>query len=151
MKKILNEFKEFINRGSVVDMAVGIMIGAAFKAIVDSLVNDLISPILGLFLKKDFSNVALNLFGVSIRIGSFFMAILNFFIIALVLFLIVKLMNSLSHLKHRSDAPAAPAAPTTKICPFCRSEIAIEATRCPHCTSELPVEEPENEAVPVQE
>ena len=151
MKKILNEFKEFINRGSVVDMAVGIMIGAAFKAIVDSLVNDLISPILGLFLKKDFSNVALNLFGVSIRIGSFFMAILNFFIIALVLFLIVKLMNSLSHLKHRGDAPAAPAAPTTKICPFCRSEIAIEATRCPHFTSELPVEEPENEAVPVQE
>ena len=151
MKKILNEFKEFINRGSVVDMAVGIMIGAAFKAIVDSLVNDLISPILGLFLKKDFSNVALNLFGVSIRIGSFFMAILNFFIIALVLFLIVKLMNSLSHLKHRGDAPAAPAAPTTKICPFCRSEIAIEATRCPHCTSELPVEELENEAVPVQE
>ena len=95
MKKIMNEFKSFINRGSVVDMAVGIMIGAAFKAIVDSLVNDIISPILGLVLQDDFSNVAIKVFGVEIRIGAFLMAILNFFLIAVVLFLIVKLMNGL--------------------------------------------------------
>lgn len=146
MKKIMNEFKAFINRGSVVDMAVGIMIGAAFKAIVDSLVNDIISPILGLVLQDDFSNIAIKVSGVEIRIGAFLMAILNFFLIAVVLFLIVKLMNSLdTSLKAHFGKKEEEAAPTTRTCPFCRSEVSIEATRCPHCTSELPPVEDESE------
>ncbi len=140
MKKFFEEFRKFINRGSVVDMAVGIMIGAAFKAIVDSLVNDIISPFIGLLVKQDFSNLSLNLFGVSLRYGAFMMAVLNFFIIAMVLFLIIRLMNSfhdLTKLMKKPDEPEEEPAPTTKLCPFCRTEIDIEATRCPHCTSHL--------------
>lgn len=140
MKKFFDEFRKFINRGSVVDMAVGIMIGAAFKAIVDSLVNDIISPIIGLLVKQDFSNLSLNVFGVSLRYGAFIMAVLNFFIIALVLFLIIRLMNSfhdLTKLVKKSDDTAEEPEPTTKTCPYCKSEIALDATRCPHCTSQL--------------
>ena len=135
MKKLLQEFKDFINRGNVVDMAVGVMIGAAFKAIVDSLVNDLISPLIGLVLRgQDFTTLTVNIFGTDIRYGAFIMAMLNFFIIAVVLFLVVKLMNAFHRKKQEPEAPAAPA---TKVCPFCKSEVAIDATRCPHCTSEL--------------
>lgn len=140
MKKFFDEFRKFINRGSVVDMAVGIMIGAAFKAIVDSLVNDIISPFIGLLVKQDFSDLSLNLFGVSLRYGAFMMAVLNFFIIAMVLFLIIRLMNSfhdLTKLMKKPGEPEEEPAPTTKVCPFCRTEIDIEATRCPHCTSHL--------------
>lgn len=136
MKKILAEFKEFINRGNVVDMAVGVMIGAAFKGIVDSLVNDIISPIIGLIAQEDFTALSVRFLGVELKYGAFLMAILNFFIIAVVLFLIVKMMNNLQKIG-KKKAEEAPAAPTTKICPHCCSEIAIEATRCPHCTSEL--------------
>ncbi len=138
MKKILAEFKEFINRGSVVDMAVGVMIGAAFKGIVDSLVNDIISPIIGLIAQEDFTALSIRFLGVELKYGAFLMSILNFFIIAVVLFLIVKMMNNLHEIgKKKAAEEKAPAAPTTKICPHCCSEIAIEATRCPHCTSEL--------------
>ena len=138
MKKILAEFKEFINRGNVVDMAVGVMIGAAFKGIVDSLVNDIISPIIGLIAQEDFTALSVRFLGVELKYGAFLMAILNFFIIAIVLFTIVKMMNNLYKIGKKKDvAEEAPAAPTTKVCPHCCSEIAIEATRCPHCTSEL--------------
>ena len=136
MKKFMAEFKEFINRGNVVDMAVGIMIGAAFKAIVDSLVNDIISPLIGLLFKQDFSGLTLTLWGVELKYGAFIMAILNFLIIAFVLFLIIKLMNSLRDIG-KKKVEEAPAVPTTKICPYCKSEIAIDATRCSHCTSEV--------------
>ncbi len=136
MKKIIAEFKAFINRGNVVDMAVGVMIGAAFKGIVDSLVNDIISPIIGLIAQEDFTDLAFHFWGVELKYGAFLMAILNFFIIAVVLFAIVKMMNNLQNLG-KKKVEEAPAAPTTKICPHCCSEIAIEATRCPHCTSEL--------------
>ena len=136
MKKFIAEFKEFINRGNVVDMAVGIMIGAAFKAIVDSLVNDIISPLIGLLFKQDFSALSLSLWGVDLKYGAFIMAILNFLIIAFVLFLIIKLMNSLRDMG-KKKVEEAPAAPTTKVCPYCKSEIAIDASRCPHCTSEV--------------
>ena len=140
MKKIFAEFKEFINRGNVVDMAVGIMIGAAFKAIVDSLVNDIISPLIGLLVKTDFSNLSVKLVGVEVMYGAFIRALLNFFIIAVVLFLMIKVMNNLHNLpliNKKNDEPAEEEAPTTKLCPFCQSEIAIAATRCPHCTSQL--------------
>ena len=136
MKNFIKEFKEFINRGNVVDMAVGIMIGAAFKAIVDSLVNDIISPVIGLLFKQDFSGLTLTLWGVELKYGAFIMAIMNFLIIAFVLFLIIKLMNSLRDIGKKKEEEA-PAAPTTKICPYCKSEIAIDATRCSHCTSEV--------------
>ena len=139
MKKIIQEFKEFISRGNVVDMAVGIMIGAAVKAIVDSLVNNIISPIIGLIFQKDFTALAFNFWGVSIGYGAFIMAVINFLIIALVLFVIIKLMNTIRSIGKKKEEPA-PAAPTTKVCPYCKMEIAIEATRCPHCTSEVEVE-----------
>lgn len=134
MKKLLQEFKEFINRGNVVDMAVGVMIGAAFKGIVDSLVNNIISPIIGLLFKADFSSLAINVFGVSLQYGAFIMALLNFFIIALVLFTVIKLMNTVYALGKKKEEVVEEA--TTKTCPYCKSEIAIDATRCPHCTSE---------------
>ena len=137
MKKIIGEFKEFINRGNVVDMAVGIMIGAAFKAIVDALVNNLISPLIGLIFQKDFSDLAITIGGASLQYGAFIMAVLNFFIIAVVLFSIIKLMNTMRDLGKKKEEVAEEVAPTTKVCPYCKSEIAIDATRCPHCTSEL--------------
>lgn len=137
MKKFLAEFKEFINRGNVVDMAVGVMIGAAFKGIVDSLVNDIISPIIGLIAQRDFTALSIRFLGVELKYGAFIMAVLNFFIIAAVLFFIVKMMNNLYKIGKKKEPEEAPPAPTTKICPHCCSEIAIEATRCPHCTSEL--------------
>lgn len=136
MKKMLAEFKAFINRGNVVDMAVGIMIGAAFKAIVDALVNNLISPLIGIIFKQDFSNLSFTLNGAVFQYGAFIMAVINFLIIAIVLFSIIKLMNSLHNIG-KKKTEEVPAAPTTKVCPYCKSEIAIDATRCPHCTSEL--------------
>lgn len=141
MKKILKEFKEFINKGNVVDMAVGVVIGAAFKAIVDSLVSDLISPLIGIIFQADFSDVSLTINGSPIMIGSFIMAVLNFFIVAVVLFAFVKLMNSLRNLKKKPEEPAAPAAPATQTCPYCISEIPAEATKCPHCTSEIKIKQ----------
>ena len=134
MKKFLKEFKEFAMRGNVLDMAVGVVIGAAFKAIIDSVVNDLISPIIGLVFQKDFSDLAITVGEASIGYGAFITAVINFLIVALVLFIIVKASNAASKLVKK---PEAPKAPTTKKCPYCLSEIDIKATRCPHCTSEL--------------
>ncbi len=135
---IVKEFKEFINRGNVIDMAVGVVIGAAFKAIVDSVVSDLISPIIGIIFKQDFSSLSVTINGSVFTYGNFIMAVINFFLIAIVLFLFVKAVNKFrdekAKLTHKEEK--APA-PTTKKCPFCQEEISIEATRCPHCTSEL--------------
>ena len=136
MKKILAEFRAFINRGNVMDMAVGIMIGAAFKAIVDALVANLISPLIGIIFQQDFSTLSFTFNGVAFQYGALIMAIINFLIIAVVLFAIIKLMNML-HNMGKKKVEEAPAAPTTKTCPYCKSEIAIDATRCAHCTSEL--------------
>ena len=136
MKKILAEFRAFINRGNVVDMAVGIMIGAAFKAIVDALVANLISPLIGIIFKQDFSTLHFTVNDVPFYYGALIMAIINFLIIAVVLFMIIKLMNAV-HNVGKKKVEEAPAAPTTKTCPSCKSEIAIDATRCAHCTSEL--------------
>lgn len=135
-KGIIAEFKEFINRGNVMDLAVGVIIGAAFKAIVDSLVADLISPIIGSIFKMDFSDLSVNINGAELMYGKFIMAIINFFIIAIVLFLIIKAFNKARDMS-KKPVVEAPAAPTTKVCPFCKSEIAIDACRCPHCTSKL--------------
>ncbi len=137
MKKLLKEFRDFINRGNVMDLAVGVMIGAAFKTIVDSFVGDIVSPVLGLFGNVDLSSLTLPLKeGVSLGYGAFLTAIINFIIIAFVLLLFVKALTKATSLMSKKKEEA-PAAPTTKACPYCKSEIAIAATRCPHCTSEL--------------
>ncbi|MBE5922638.1 MAG: large conductance mechanosensitive channel protein MscL [Lachnospiraceae bacterium] len=158
MKKFFAEFKAFATKGNVMDLAVGVIIGAAFQAIVNSFVNDLIMPFIGLLtgginfndqfaiLKVpegiDASTlVSLDLAkeaGATIfNYGAFITAVINFLIMAFVIFLFVKFVNKLTTPKKKEEAPAEPAAPTTKICPYCMSEIAIEATRCAHCTSKL--------------
>ena len=134
MSKIISEFKAFAVKGNAVDMAVGVIIGGAFKAIADSLVNDIINPSTGLFFNADFSDVGIHVGDVMIGIGSFINAIINFLIVAFVLFVVIKTINAL----HKKPAePEAPAEPTTKVCPYCQSEISIKAVRCPHCTSKL--------------
>lgn len=137
MKKFLNEFKEFTLRGNVIDLAVGVIIGASFKAIVDSLVDDIITPLIGSVANIDFKDVALSIGDVQIGVGAFITAIINFLIMALVIFSFVKIINRLSTLTKKEDE--SPAAPTTKDCPHCYSSIHINATRCPNCTSEVKV------------
>ena len=137
MKKILDEFKEFISRGNVLDMAVGIIIGGAFTNVVSSLVKDIINPFLGLFGGMNFDRLSWNIVGdVTLNYGSFLTTILNFLMMAFVVFLIVKVMNTVSD-RFARKKEEEDVAPTTKICPFCKSEIDIDASRCPHCTSEL--------------
>ena len=137
MKSFITEFKEFALKGNVMDMAVGIIIGGAFTAIVTSLVDDLINPIIGLLCGKDFSNLSAVFFDgqVELRYGAFIMAVVNFVIVALVLFSIIKAMNKATSLTKKEEETEE--EPTTKECPFCLQEIPIKATRCPHCTSEL--------------
>lgn len=145
MKKILSEFKEFISRGNVMDMAVGIIIGGAFTSVVSSLVADVINPFLGLFGGMNFDRLSWNITAdVTLNYGSFLTTIINFLIMAFVIFVIVKLMNTLSA-KFSKKVEEENLAPTTKVCPFCKSEIDIEASRCPQCTSQLILMEEEEE------
>ena len=131
----MKEFKEFISRGNVMDMAVGIIIGGAFTAIVSSLVEDIINPLLGCFVSMDFSAWKIPLVGdAALGIGNFINAIISFLIMAFILFSIIKALNKAAAIGKK---PEEPEAPTTKVCPYCKSEIPIEATRCPHCTSQL--------------
>lgn len=134
MKKFLKEFKEFALRGNVVDLAVGVIIGGAFQAIVTSLTSDVISPFIGLFASTDFSDLVLTINGVAIKYGSFITAVINFVIMAFIIFLFIKLLNKLTSFDKKEEKPAAP---TTKECPYCFSEIHIKAIRCPHCTGEI--------------
>jgi large conductance mechanosensitive channel len=129
---MLKEFREFAMKGNVVDMAVGIIIGAAFGKIVSSLVNDVIMPPIGMLLgNMDFSSLALHLNEkTAINYGVFINTVIDFVIVAFAIFLVIKQINRLK------KAPS-PADPTTKECPQCCSAIPIKASRCPHCTSEL--------------
>ena len=142
---MLKEFKEFVIKGNVIDLAVGIIIGIAFGAIVTSLVNDIIMPPIGLLLGKiNFSDLFINLSGTAytslkaakdagaatINYGVFLNAVINFIIVAFVVFLLVKQVN-------RMKKEPAPAEPNTKECKYCLSTIPLKATRCPHCTSQL--------------
>ncbi|MCR4850579.1 MAG: large conductance mechanosensitive channel protein MscL [Lachnospiraceae bacterium] len=134
MKSFIKEFKEFISKGSVMDMAVGIIIGGAFTAIVTSLVNDVVMPVLSLLTGGfDFTQLSIPLGegeeAAALNYGAFISAIINFLLIALVIFLIIKAINKF---KKKQEEEV-----TTKVCPFCKSEIDKDATRCPHCTSEL--------------
>ncbi|WP_138269336.1 large conductance mechanosensitive channel protein MscL [Anaerofustis stercorihominis] len=134
MKQFLNEFKEFALRGNVMDLAVGVIIGGAFQAIINSLVKDIISPIIGLFARTDFSDMVITVLDVQIRYGSFITAVINFLIMAFIIFVMVKMLNKLASIgkKQKEDE-----APKTKKCPYCLSEIPVEATKCAHCTSDL--------------
>lgn len=152
MKKFWQEFKEFAIQGNMIDMAVGIIIGGAFTTIISSLVDDIINPLLGIITGNiDFSNLFIALDGNQynslsaaedaganiLKYGSFISNIINFVIMALVVFIMIKLIAKLS----ATVKPKEEEAPTTKICPFCKSEVAVDATRCPFCTSMLEIEE----------
>lgn len=139
-KGFVAEFKKFIMRGNVMDMAVGVIVGGAFTSIVTSLNQDILTPILGIFGGTDFSYLTVALGkgenAPLLNYGNFITAVINFVITALVIFCLIKLLNKISEKFSRKEE-AKPAAPATKKCPFCKSEIAIDATRCPHCTSQL--------------
>lgn len=159
------EFKEFALKGNIMDLAVGVIIGGAFQSIVNSLVKDIIMPIIAIFTGRvDYSGLSITIGQSSIQYGSFLTAVINFFIIAISIFLLVRYINKLNkklekiteeelkklekkgkYRRRKTDIVPDPApVPTTKICPFCFTEINIKATRCPHCTSELSaIEEPE--------
>lgn len=136
MKKFIEEFKAFISRGNVMDMAVGIIIGGAFTSIVSSLVEDIINPILGLFGGMNLDKISVKLFGeVTLNYGKFIASIINFLLMSLVLFLIIRTVNKAA--SRMSVKQEEEEKITTKTCPFCKSEIALDASRCPHCTSML--------------
>ncbi len=143
------EFKKFIMRGNVIDLAVGVIVGGAFQAIVKSLVDDVVMPVISLATKGiNFADLFIALDGgeyatlaaaqeagaATLNYGNFISAILNFIIMAFVVFLLVKGINKVAD---RNKKPVEEAAPTTKKCPYCKSEIDIDATKCPNCTSDL--------------
>ena len=152
------EFKEFATRGNVVDLAIGIIIGGAFQKIVTSLVNDIIMPSISIITGKiDFNDLKITAGSISINYGTFLTSVLDFLIIAFSIFLIVRYLNKLNHkleemkdfeikfdkrgfTKRKKNKVSEPKPePTTKICPYCFSEINIKASRCPNCTSELDI------------
>jgi len=146
LKSTLEEFKAFAIKGNVIDMAVGVIIGGAFGKIVSSLVGDIVMPLVGkLTGGTDFSQLFIPLDGntyatledakaatATLAYGAFVSEIINFFIIALAIFFVLKLL-----MNFKKQTPEAVVAPTTKNCPFCKTDISIEATRCPSCTSHL--------------
>lgn len=138
-KTFIGEFKKFITRGNVIDMAVGVIIGGSFTTIVTSLNNDIITPILGIFGGVDFSNLKLVLGSGKnapvLAYGSFITAVINFLIVAFILFALIKLVNSINESIKAKIGEENKAKPKVKICPFCKEEIHIEASKCPHCTS----------------
>lgn len=150
-KGFISEFKKFIMRGNVIDLAVGVIIGGAFQTIVNSLVSDIIMPVISLFTGGiDFSNWFIALDGEKyvtlaeaqaagasvLAFGNFISAVLNFLIMAFVIFCLIKVINSIAD-KTKKKEEVVEEKPTTKICPYCKSEISIDATKCPHCTSDL--------------
>lgn len=152
---MLKEFKEFALKGNIIDMAIGVIIGGAFQKIVSSLVNDIIMPTLAIFTGKvDFSDLVFTVGNSSIKYGSFITTIVDFLIIAFSIFIAIRTINKLndkakenidkvSHknkIFKKNKAKDTVEEPTTKVCPFCFSEINIKATRCPHCTSDLTTE-----------
>lgn len=142
MKGFFKEFKEFISKGNVLDLAVGVIIGGAFKGVVDSLTTNIIQPLIDCVGGADIQGKIQLIAptetsdGVFITYGAFISSIINFLIMAFIIFLIVKAFNKMMSLGHKKTEETS-AAPTTKICPFCKSEIAIDAVKCPHCTSDV--------------
>ena len=147
MKKFMQEFKEFAVKGNMIDMAVGVIIGGAFTALVTAFTTNIVNPLLALIpgvnsleesLKIVLKEAEMSPAGeviaeeVAIKFGAFIAAIITFLILAMIVFILVKNINKLRAKEE--------AAPTTKVCPFCKSEIPLDAVRCPHCTSEVPAE-----------
>ena len=144
MKKFLEEFKKFALRGNVLDMAIGVIVGGAFTGIVTSLTANFINPLLNLIMTGGAGEISDGVaWTLGAAVASFLTTVVNFLITAFVLFVLLKGINKLVSLGKKKEAPAAP---TTKKCPYCLSEIPLEATRCPHCTSELPEEQKEEKA-----
>ncbi|ABX42373.1 large conductance mechanosensitive channel protein MscL [Lachnoclostridium phytofermentans] len=135
MKKFLKEFREFALKGNVMNLAVGVIIGSAFQGIVTSLTDNILSPIIGLFTRQNFDSLQLNIFGITLRYGAFITALINFVIMAFVVFLLVKGMNRI--LSFDDKRKKVEVKPTEKDCPYCMTKININASRCPHCTSQL--------------
>ena len=137
MKKFLNEFKEFVMRGNVLDLAVAVLVGAAFQSIVTSLTDNIISPVIGLFTRMNFDQLSVQIpyTDVIIKYGAFITSVINFLIMALIIFLIVKVINKIMTFGRKKEEQTQEE--TTKECPYCKSEISIDATRCPHSTSKL--------------
>lgn len=140
-KGFMTEFKKFITRGNVVDMAVGVIVGGAFTAIVTSLNKDILTPLLAIFGGTDFSHLTVVLGSGEeapiLYYGNFITAVINFLITAFMIFLLIKFMNGLNE-RLSKKKEEAPATPTTKTCPYCKSTIPLDATKCAHCTSDLP-------------
>lgn len=137
LKKFLNEFREFVMRGNVLDLAVAVLVGAAFQSIVTSLTDNIISPVIGLFTRMNFDQLSVQIpyTDVIIKYGAFITSVINFLIMALIIFLIVKVINKIMTFGRKKEEQTQEE--TTKECPYCKSEISIDATRCPHCTSKL--------------
>jgi len=131
---MLKEFKAFVMRGNVLELAVAVIIGGAFGKIVTSLVNDILMPLIGLVMGGvNFSDLSFTVGNAVVMWGAFVQAIIDFLIIAFVIFMIVRSANA----SKKEEAPAPPSEPVTKDCPYCYTTIAVQATRCPNCTSEL--------------
>lgn len=138
MKKFLAEFKEFISKGNVMDLAVGVIIGGAFSGIVTSLTDNIINPLINCIGGAEIQG-KIHLVGENyIDYGAFISAIINFVIMAFIIFCIVKAVNKAMSLGKKKEEPAP--EPTTKVCPYCKSEIPIDAVKCCHCTSDIPEE-----------
>ncbi len=135
MRKFIQEFKNFALRGNVMDLAVGVIIGASFQNIVNSLVNDIISPFIGLFARTDFSAVVITIKNVDIRYGAFITAVINFFIMAFVIFMFVRMINKITFWGNKLKIKEEEVF--EKKCPYCLSEIPKDAKRCRFCTSIL--------------
>jgi large conductance mechanosensitive channel len=133
MRKLLAEFRDFTLRGNVLSLAVGVIIGGAFQGIITSLTENIISPIIGVFMRQNFDSLEFSALGVTLRYGAFLTAVLNFIIMAFVVFLLARFMNALLSRGKKEEAPAAPE----RLCPYCKTALHAEATRCPACTSQL--------------
>lgn len=134
MKKFFKEFKEFALQGNVMNLAVGVIIGAAFQGLVSSFTTNLISPLIGLFTKGNLNHLQFEALGATFTYGAFITDIINFLITAFIVFLLVKGMNKLTSLGKKTEPEKAPE---TKKCPYCYTDIPVQATRCPNCTAEL--------------
>lgn len=135
MKGFMEEFKDFISKGNVMDMAVGVIIGGAFGKIVSSLVENILMPLIGILIGGvNFSDLSATVGNAEVKYGIFLQSVFDFLIIALVIFIMIKQISKVTDKFKKEEEEAAP---TEKVCPFCKSTIAIDATRCPHCTSEL--------------
>lgn len=157
---MLKEFKEFALKGNVLDMAIGVIIGGAFQKIITSLVEDIIMPLITIFTGKvDFSELYITIGNTQVKYGSFITAVIDFLIVAFTLFMVIRSVNKVNEKakvdmkkimkknKKGGKEEVVAKEPTTKICPYCFSEVNYHATKCPHCTSDLKVEAVKEEIV----